>query len=473
MAEEHIDNGGERASRLPKLPLAFIGLAAYRAWIELAFVGSYFEGQGRLPATRDVFDLSMMVVLLVGVVFAKRLSPLIEKPWARIMSLCLLLFSTLCVLLGAAFPSCPSVLCAAGAIAGGAGIAIILILWSELYGCLNPLRVALYYSASIVAAALIVYTMKGFMFPWFAVYLLVLPVVTIVSVVAAFRSIPLAERTRMPVARIAFPWKLVLWMAIFSFAFGLVQQQLTTSAFGPHSSPGTLFVGLFVFLGVAMRKGKFDFSVIYRVALPLMVGAFLVIPVIGNFNNLVTAFFVSGAYTACSILVMIIMSNMCYRYGIAALWLFGIERAVRMAFNGAGRTAHDFLLGMPFGVDASFALPAVVIILVVVGTMVLLSERSLTDTWGMSVEDAEPHRLEQFARSDIIEGRSHELARDFGLTLREEEILAQLAQRKRNHEIASELFISEQTVKTHVRNLYRKLGIHSRDELYALFDGIC
>ena len=205
MAEEHIDNGGERASRLPKLPLAFIGLAAYRAWIELAFVGSYFEGQGRLPATRDVFDLSMMVVLLVGVVFAKRLSPLIEKPWARIMSLCLLLFSTLCVLLGAAFPSCPSVLCTAGAIAGGAGIAIILILWSELYGCLNPLRVALYYSASIVAAALIVYTMKGFMFPWFAVYLFVLPVVTIVSVGAAFRSIPLAERTRMPVARIAFP----------------------------------------------------------------------------------------------------------------------------------------------------------------------------------------------------------------------------------------------------------------------------
>ena len=473
MIEERIDNGEERASRLPKLPLAFIGLAAYRAWIELAFVGSYFEGPGRLPAARDVFDLSMMVVLLVGVVFAKRLSPLIEKPWARIMSLCLLLFSTSCVLLGAAFPSCPSVLCAAGAIAGGAGIAIILILWSELYGCLNPLRVALYYSASIVAAALIVYTMKGFMFPWFAVYLFVLPVVTIVSVGAAFRSIPSAERTRMPVARVAFPWKLVLWMAIFSFAFGLVQQQLTTSAFGPHSSPGTLFVGLFVFLGVAMRKGKFDFSVIYRVALPLMVGAFLVIPVIGNFNNLVTAFFVSGAYTACSILVMIIMSNMCYRYGIAALWLFGIERAVRMAFNGAGRTAHDFLLGMPFGVDVSFALPAVVIILVVVGTMVLLSERSLTDTWGMSVEDAEPHRLERFARSDIIEGRSHELARDFGLTLREEEILAQLAQRKRNHEIASELFISEQTVKTHVRNLYRKLGIHSRDELYALFDGIC
>ena len=64
------------------------------------------------------------------------------------------------------------------------------------------------------------------------------------------------------------------------------------------------------------------------------------------------------------------------------------------------------------------------------------------------------------------------MARDFKLTPREEEVFEQLVQRKHNHEIASELFISEQTVKTHVRNLYRKLGIHSRDELYALFDGL-
>lgn len=231
-------------------------------------------------------------------------------------------------------------------------------------------------------------------------------------------------------------------------------------------------MGLFVFIGIALRKRKFDFSAIYRVALPLMVGAFLIIPIVGNFNNMVTAFFVSGAYTACSILVMIIMSNMRYRYGIAAMWLFGIERTVRMAFNGAGRTAHDVLPNAPSGFDMPYVLPAIVIILAVVSTMVLLSENGLANTWGMNVSDTEPHRMEQFVRSDVIKNHSHDLALQFGLTLREEEILSALAEHKRNPEIAKELFISEQTVKTHVRNLYRKLDVHSRDELFSLFDGI-
>lgn len=104
--------------------------------------------------------------------------------------------------------------------------------------------------------------------------------------------------------------------------------------------------------------------------------------------------------------------------------------------------------------------------------MVLLSESDLANTWGMNVSDTEPHRMEQFVRPDVIKNHSHDLALQFGLTLREEEILSALAERKHNPEIAKELFISEQTVKTHVRNLYRKLDIHSRDELFSLFDGI-
>ena len=53
------------------------------------------------------------------------------------------------------------------------------------------------------------------------------------------------------------------------------------------------------------------------------------------------------------------------------------------------------------------------------------------------------------------------------LTDREREILAQLAKGLRNDDIATKLFISPQTVQTHVRNLLGKLGVHSKLEAVA------
>jgi DNA-binding NarL/FixJ family response regulator len=50
------------------------------------------------------------------------------------------------------------------------------------------------------------------------------------------------------------------------------------------------------------------------------------------------------------------------------------------------------------------------------------------------------------------------------LTEREREILTLLAEGMRNDGIAQKLFISPQTVQTHVRNLLGKLGVHSKLE---------
>jgi DNA-binding NarL/FixJ family response regulator len=41
-------------------------------------------------------------------------------------------------------------------------------------------------------------------------------------------------------------------------------------------------------------------------------------------------------------------------------------------------------------------------------------------------------------------------------------------QNKKRKEIAEELCLSENTVKTYVRTLYGKVGVGSREELYAL-----
>ena len=53
------------------------------------------------------------------------------------------------------------------------------------------------------------------------------------------------------------------------------------------------------------------------------------------------------------------------------------------------------------------------------------------------------------------------------LTEREREVLQLLAEGMRNEGIAHKLFISPQTVQTHVRNLLAKLGVHSKLEAVA------
>lgn len=53
------------------------------------------------------------------------------------------------------------------------------------------------------------------------------------------------------------------------------------------------------------------------------------------------------------------------------------------------------------------------------------------------------------------------------LTEREQSVLAHLPTRSSNTEIAADLYISINTMKTHVRNIYRKLGVTDRDAAVA------
>lgn len=74
------------------------------------------------------------------------------------------------------------------------------------------------------------------------------------------------------------------------------------------------------------------------------------------------------------------------------------------------------------------------------------------------------------AARDQLGSLCEKLAKQFDLTPREEEILLLLAQNYRAPYIAERLVVSQSTVKTHMRNLYAKLGVHSQAELLLLVE---
>ena len=69
----------------------------------------------------------------------------------------------------------------------------------------------------------------------------------------------------------------------------------------------------------------------------------------------------------------------------------------------------------------------------------------------------------------VIEHRSA-VAKSFGLSARETEIFLLLAQGRSRPYIRDSLYLSKNTVATHIRHIYEKLGIHSQQELIDLVE---
>jgi DNA-binding CsgD family transcriptional regulator len=70
------------------------------------------------------------------------------------------------------------------------------------------------------------------------------------------------------------------------------------------------------------------------------------------------------------------------------------------------------------------------------------------------------HRIHRRTRPGTADGTGLE-----SLTERELQLARLVADRKTNAEIAAELFLSQKTVETHLRNIFRKIGVPSRVEL--------
>jgi hypothetical protein len=169
---------------LPTIPLFFLGIGVYRAWIELVYVRPVVDFPTWEVAGHDVFDFAMIVVLLLSAFLSRRLVPLSRKRPAYLLTGGLMVVGTVLNFWSIYDPSIASWAAFPSAIAAGAGTAGIILLWSEFYGCLNPARVAFYYSLSLLFGALVVLVMKGFVLSYSAVFTTLLPIISLAFEVA-------------------------------------------------------------------------------------------------------------------------------------------------------------------------------------------------------------------------------------------------------------------------------------------------
>ena len=79
-------------------------------------------------------------------------------------------------------------------------------------------------------------------------------------------------------------------------------------------------------------------------------------------------------------------------------------------------------------------------------------------------------QAESATTADRIERHCAAVARDFGLTPRESEVIVLLAYGRTLAIIARDLHIAQGTARTHIENIYRKLDVHKQQELIDLVE---
>lgn len=193
----------------------------------------------------------------------------------------------------------------------------------------------------------------------------------------------------------------------------------------------------------------------YRLALLLMVGGFVAVPLLESVGVSGVSVVLAGYLGIFSVLIslFLIMGRIAGRDSVRSF-----ARGFAALFSGeiAGVLLGGAIRAVPGTFDVSAALVAAAGVAVMYAYLFLFTERDMA---ALSVVVAQTDRFEEACAR---------IAKASKLSKREAEILP-LALRGRTAErIAGEFFISKNTVDTHLRRIYAKCGVHTRQELIDL-----
>ena len=284
----------------------------------------------------------------------------------------------------------------------------------------------------------------------------------------------------------ALPWRTFCVIACMYVAIGGIRVYVEHVTGDLMMSPMWLAVGIvllaLVFAGVfcAAKRPVASLGALYKITLPLVAAAYAVLLTVGQDHPEILGFIAQ--------IVCLVTECLC--------WVLIVDRARRgvsaLLVIGAGRFVVQ--LGMSLGELAGFVgmgnmslFGTLVIFLLVLSFVFLFSERETS--LGAKGQADEAAGLESGAATGTgSEGLLPDAAAaeasqpvvpagplyppEWNLTEREDEILGLWVTSHGLRSIGETLGLSESTVKTHVRHIYEKCGVHSRAELIALLDRV-
>lgn len=254
---------------------------------------------------------------------------------------------------------------------------------------------------------------------------------------------------------------LIFEIAVFGLVMGATRANFshwsTQGPVGAATQAAQAIVPLALYLWFRMRTENNRHEVLVRACIVAASIAALALFVFGGLAQHALSIVSMCASTLALILMYIRMLDAVRRGAAHPLVVFGLVRGslelAIVAGWGAtwawGRLSGEGLLPMNV---ASFVIGAALILLV--------NSYSMRSTWEFLDEPLK--------QQDPLEARCAELAQRYRLTDAETDVMRYLCLGRSKKYIAAELVMSEDSVRYHAKRLYRKLDVHTREELMTL-----
>ncbi|WP_180326503.1 response regulator transcription factor [Raoultibacter phocaeensis] len=203
-----------------------------------------------------------------------------------------------------------------------------------------------------------------------------------------------------------------------------------------------------------------NLGTLYRWVLPLVAAAFALLFMPGTISVLVACLLAFAAQALLNLLTFVYFAELAKRTNAPPYRVFGLGRF----FLEVG-----FLIGIVVTpaamlfVDATGSYHGVFAIALAILIVLVMSSVAIQDRLAFTLEDRE--NTPSTSGTDALEAACDTVGMRYRMTNREREILAYLAQGYSLPYIRNELYIAQSTIDTHVRHIYKKMGIHSKEEL--------
>lgn len=472
---------GDGRLKLRSIP-DIIGFSAHWAWILCVFWSPLYYDEGlsilqeatTLLALEPLWLISLSAnVLTIGFLlmlshFRNPLLSIHVLPWiaATLTPLGTVLMShPLAVLVGQSTVTFYVV----GSALTGIGSGILVVLWGESFASLGSRITINYCVISFIVAAAAFLVFIALPRDTGQILVALLPIISILLYRHFRRSVPPTSRTKNNVhVKERPPYTLIAISLFFGLSFGVMKglfvpidadltwlrNVLNIVAIGGASAA--------VFLTTSVYKMDFD-HMTYQVALPLMAAGFLFVPLSEPWNIIGTGIHQFG-YQYFYLILWAIWPVLASRAQVPSGWIaawgmFSIQVG-QLAGSVVSGHLQEFL-----GSDFDHAiLAAVLIFFILLIALFTFGKGSPNTGWGFVKPIEENGTVSDFERTCT------HLARQYRLSPREIEVFFLLAKGRNRAHIKEELVVSDETVKSHIKNIYRKTNVHSQQLLIDMIE---